>query len=89
MVSRVPMLIAGSANPALAEGIARQLGLCLASALVERFPDHELHVELQESPREREVFIIQPTSPPAHRPTSACSSCSPWRTRADALGPRE
>ena len=61
---RAPMLIAGSANPVLAAGIARQLGLPLAPALVERFPDGELHVELRESPRERGVFIIQPTGPP-------------------------
>jgi ribose-phosphate pyrophosphokinase len=57
------MLVAGSANPALAEDIARQLGVPLSPALVERFPDLELHVELQESPRERDVFIIQPTGP--------------------------
>jgi ribose-phosphate pyrophosphokinase len=36
----------------------------LAPALIERFPDREVHVELQDSPIGRSVFILQPTSPP-------------------------
>jgi ribose-phosphate pyrophosphokinase len=32
--------------------------------VIERFPDGEVHVELQESPIRRSVFILQPTSPP-------------------------
>jgi ribose-phosphate pyrophosphokinase len=59
-----PMLVAGSANPPLAEGIARELLLPLAPVKIERFPDGEVHVELEEDPRERDVFLIQPTSPP-------------------------
>ena len=32
---------------------------------LERFPDSELHVEgLKENVRERDVYLIQPTSPP-------------------------
>jgi ribose-phosphate pyrophosphokinase len=58
------MLIAGTANPGLAEAIAADLGRALTPVTIERFPDQELHVELQQSPRGRDVFLLQPTSPP-------------------------
>ncbi len=57
-------LFAGTGNPALAEAIARQLGVPLSSCTVERFPDGEVSVRLNESVRGCEVFIIQPTAPP-------------------------
>jgi ribose-phosphate pyrophosphokinase len=59
-----PMLIAGRANPTLAERVARELELPLAPVKIERFPDREVHVELEESPRERDVFVLQPTGLP-------------------------
>src|SRR5690606_27067029 len=59
-----PLRIAGRANLGLAKAIAGCLGLPLAQAKTERFPDHEVHVQLLESPRERDVFLLQPTSPP-------------------------
>jgi len=59
-----PTLIAGRANPALAEGVARCLGVALTPVTIERFPDGECHVQLQTSPRGQDVFLIQPTSPP-------------------------
>lgn len=58
-------LIAGSANRPLAEAIAKSLGVSLAASLVDRFPDGELRVEIQDSVRGHDVFLIQPTSPPA------------------------
>jgi ribose-phosphate pyrophosphokinase len=36
----------------------------MGDAVVERFPDGEVSVQLQQSVRRKEVFIIQPTSPP-------------------------
>jgi ribose-phosphate pyrophosphokinase len=57
-------LLTGSANPALATAVAKRLGTRLAACVLERFPDGELHVELQESVRGRRVFLLQPTSPP-------------------------
>jgi ribose-phosphate pyrophosphokinase len=57
-------LFAGSANPALAELVARDLGAPLSPCAIERFPDGEVSVRLDESVRGCEVFIIQPTSPP-------------------------
>lgn len=56
-------ILSGSANLALAENVAAKLGTPLARRIVERFPDGELHIELQESVRGDDVFIIQPTAP--------------------------
>jgi ribose-phosphate pyrophosphokinase len=57
---------AGTANPPLAQGVARKLGVRLGACAVERFPDGELSVRLDEPVRGREVFILQPTSPPVN-----------------------
>ncbi len=57
-------LISGSANPALAEGVAAKLGLQPARRILERFPDGELHVEVQEGLRGHDVYLLQPTGPP-------------------------
>jgi ribose-phosphate pyrophosphokinase len=57
-------VVAGSANPALAENIAGAIGVQLTRRVLERFPDGELHIELQESVRGRDVFLVQPTCPP-------------------------
>jgi ribose-phosphate pyrophosphokinase len=60
------VLFGGTANPALAEAVARELGVALAPSRVERFPDGELSVQLLESVRRKEVFVVQPTSPPVN-----------------------
>jgi ribose-phosphate pyrophosphokinase len=60
------ILFGGTANPALAEAIARELGCALTPSDVERHPDGELSVRLLESVRRREVFLVQPTSPPVN-----------------------
>ncbi len=57
-------LFTGTAHPALAAAVARELGVPLAASLVERFPDGEVSVRIGASVRGREVFLIQPTSPP-------------------------
>lgn len=57
-------ILAGSANISLAENVARQIRLQLSQRILERFPDGELHIELQESVRGHEVYLIQPTCPP-------------------------
>lgn len=58
------MLLCGGANPPLAEAVAAVLGEPLARRVVTRYPDSELRVEIQESARGRDVYVIQPTSPP-------------------------
>ena len=59
-------LFAGNANPALAQDIARHLQAPLGRAMVGRFSDGEVNVELMENVRGRDVFIVQPTCPPAN-----------------------
>ena len=59
-------IFAGSAIPELAAAIARELGLPLGACAVERFPDGETWVGLDEPVRGRDVFIVQSTSPPVN-----------------------
>ncbi len=59
-------LFAGNSNPVLAQDIARHLGMPLGRASVGRFSDGEVNIEIMENVRGRDVFIIQPTSPPAN-----------------------
>jgi ribose-phosphate pyrophosphokinase len=58
-------LLAGSANPALCAAVGTRLGLTPVPRIVARFPDSELHAELQDSVRGADLFILQPTAPPA------------------------
>jgi ribose-phosphate pyrophosphokinase len=58
------MLFTGTANPALAADVAAALGHPLGACATGRFPDGEVSVELDESVRGRDVFLLQPTSPP-------------------------
>ena len=57
-------VFSGNAHPKLAHDIARYLHLPLARALVGRFSDGEINVEILENIRGRETFIIQSTCPP-------------------------
>jgi ribose-phosphate pyrophosphokinase len=59
-------LVAGNSIPALAAGIAAELGLPLTKAVVRRFADMEIFVEIQENVRGSDVFILQSTSYPAN-----------------------
>src|SRR6188472_1131016 len=59
-------LVAGNSNPALAKGISDYLKLPLAKAVVRRFADMEIFVEIQENVRGADVFVIQSTSAPAN-----------------------
>ena len=60
------VLLAGTANPALASGVAAALGVSLAPCRVTRFPDGEVGAELEQSVRGQDVFIVQPTAPPVN-----------------------
>ena len=55
-------LVAGNSNPALALAIANSLQLPLTKAVVRRFADMEIFVEIQENVRGADVFILQSTS---------------------------
>jgi ribose-phosphate pyrophosphokinase len=58
-------LFSGSAHPTLAAEVAGALGGPLSPCELGRFPDEESSVRLCEDPRGRDVYILQPTTPPA------------------------
>src|SRR6266576_2918566 len=59
-------LVAGNSNPALAQEIADWLHIPPTKAVVRRFADMEIFVEIQENVRGSDVFVIQSTSYPAN-----------------------
>jgi len=58
-------LLSGTANRVLAEEIARHLGIELCRVNLGRFADGEISVRIDENVRGNDVFILQPTNPPA------------------------
>lgn len=60
-------VLTGTAHPELAQAICDNLGVALGSATVETFPDGETFVQINENIRGKDVFIVQPTSPPANQ----------------------
>jgi len=59
-------LVTGNSNPALAKAVSDYLELPLTDALVRRFNDNEIFVEIRENVRGEDVFILQSTSFPAN-----------------------
>ena len=59
-------LVAGNSNPELSKAIAAYLKIPLAQAVVRRFADMEIFVEIQENVRGSDVFVLQSTSFPAN-----------------------
>ncbi len=59
-------IISGTAHHQLAQDIARVMGLPLCDATVNTFPDGESFVQIKESIRGADVFIVQPTCPPTN-----------------------
>ena len=57
MSSEGLMVFTGNANPKLAEAVVKHLGIPLGKALVGRFSDGEVQVEIQENVRGKHVFI--------------------------------
>ncbi len=60
------MVFAGNANPQLAQDIVARLNLPLGKALVGKFSDGEVMVEVMENVRGKDVFIVQPTCVPTN-----------------------
>ncbi|MEH6422339.1 ribose-phosphate diphosphokinase [Lysobacter enzymogenes] len=58
------LVFSGNANRPLAEAVCKELGIRLGKALVGRFSDGEVQVEIEENVRRQEVFVIQPTNAP-------------------------
>lgn len=61
-----PRIFSGTANLPLAQEIACYMGLELGKIKIKRFADGEIYVQLQESVRGCDVFLVQPTCPPAN-----------------------
>ena len=59
------LLLSGTANRPLAEEVAQHLGQPLCKVTIKRFADGEIFVKIDENVRGRDVYIIQPTNPPA------------------------
>jgi ribose-phosphate pyrophosphokinase len=57
-------VFSGSAHPVLAQEICAKLGAPLLPSRVQRFANDCLEVQLQANCRERDVFLVQPLSPP-------------------------
>lgn len=60
-------IFSGNANRPLAQRIADYVGIRLGDATVTPFPDQETFVKINENIRGRDVFIVQPTCPPANQ----------------------
>jgi ribose-phosphate pyrophosphokinase len=59
-------IFSGNANRPLAQRIADYVGVPLSDASISAFPDQETWVKINENIRGRDIFIVQPTSPPAN-----------------------
>ncbi|MEG3158563.1 ribose-phosphate diphosphokinase [Lysobacter zhanggongensis] len=59
------LVFSGNANRPLAQAVCKELGTRLGKALVGRFSDGEVQVEIEENVRRQEVFVIQPTCAPS------------------------
>ena len=59
-------ILSCNSNPPLAEGISAYLNQPLTKAVVRRFSDMEVFVEIQENVRRQDAFIVQSTSYPAN-----------------------
>jgi ribose-phosphate pyrophosphokinase len=60
------MVFTGNANPQLAMDIVNHLAMPLGKAIVGRFSDGEVMVEIMENVRGRDVFVVQPTCAPTN-----------------------
>lgn len=60
------MLFAGNANPKLAKDISDHLNIKLSKAMVARFSEGEIRVQIQDNVRGKDVFVIQPTCSPVN-----------------------
>ncbi len=66
-MSRPLKILTGTANRPLAEEVAEYLGVSLSDMLVTKFSDGEVRVQINESIRGADVYVIQPLSYPANQ----------------------
>jgi ribose-phosphate pyrophosphokinase len=58
------IILSGNVNRDLAIAIAQLLGVEIGKCRLERFPDTEINVQVDDSVRDRHVFIVQSSCPP-------------------------
>ena len=62
-----PLLVfSGRANPVLTESICGYLQIEMGSVRLGNFSDGETYCQIEENIRGADVFIVQPTGPPAN-----------------------
>lgn len=59
-------IFSGTANLEFSKKISKYLSLPLSEATIKRFSDGEINVQIRESVRGKDVFVIQPTCAPAN-----------------------
>ena len=59
------LVFTGNANRPLAQAVCKELGVRPGKALVGRFSDGEVQVEIEENVRGQDVFVLQPTCAPS------------------------
>jgi len=67
MINRGLKLFSGNANVALTKAVAEALGCRTGAATVEKFPDGEINIKIDDDVRGADVFIFQPTCPPVNQ----------------------
>src|SRR5882672_2543618 len=60
------MIFAGNANPRLAQDVVKKLSISLGRAVVDKFSDGEVMVEIMENVRGKDVFVLQSTCQPTN-----------------------
>jgi ribose-phosphate pyrophosphokinase len=60
------LIFSGNGNTELSEEVANRLGMYLGKSQIKRFSDGECSIQIYESIRGKEVYIIQPTCPPVN-----------------------
>lgn len=60
------ILFSGNSNIGLAKNIAKEIGIKLGNALVDKFPEGEIRVKINDNVRGKDVFVIQSTCPPVN-----------------------
>ena len=60
-------IFSGNANQSLAKEICQKMGIPLGNALVGRFSDGEINVQIVDNVRGMDVFVVQPTASPVNR----------------------
>src|SRR3974390_948002 len=66
MVPENLMVFSGNANPRLAPAVVQHLSIALGRAVVSRFSDGEIMVEINENVRGKDVFVLQSTCAPTN-----------------------